>query len=256
MNALLIDAGNTRIRVKEWPQSGASPSTVIHGGTALPLNILTESPTSQVLPGAEDWQRRLVAVRAEQGDPPVAVVSVIPAVTVLLKKLWPDIIVIDHHRQLPFSFLVDPLEAVGPDRLSNVAAAVGAGLTDALIVDAGTATTFDVLEDGVFVGGLIAPGMAFAARRIGELAARLDPVPFGPCPLEPGRETGAAMAAGAWHVGIGGIESVIQGLLKNRPGCSVILTGGLGHHLAAPGRVVDPDWTLRGAALLAGFNGK
>ena len=59
------------------------------------------------------------------------------------------------------------------------------------------------------------------------------------------------MAAGAWHCGIGGVEHVITGLLEQYGNRRVILTGGLGVHLARPGRHLDPQWTLRGAAVLA-----
>ena len=238
MKALLMDAGNTRIRVKAWP-----------------LQALAEFPRSAVEADFPGLFRDLKALRDEHGNPQVVMVSVIPAFTKLLAEVWPDLTVVDHLCTLPFTSRVEDLAAVGADRICNVAAACGDGLTDALIVDAGTATTFDVLEDGVFQGGLIAPGMAFAARQLGELAARLNPVPFKPWPLEPGRDTQTAMGAGAWHVGIGGVEAVISSLLEDRPDLTVVLTGGLGHHLAATGRRVDPDWTLRGAAVLAHLTG-
>ena len=253
MKALLMDAGNTRLRVKAWPQDGQGPSAVVGGREIQPLATLAEFPTSRILEDAHGLSGVLAALRGEQGNPPVVLVSVVPAVTKLLGELWPDLTVVDHRSRLPFSSRVMDLASVGPDRICNVAAACGAGLTDALIVDAGTATTFDVLDGGVFQGGLIAPGMAFAAGQLGKVAARLNPVPFAFSPLAPGRDTETAMAAGAWHAGIGGAEAVIFGLLKDRTALSVILTGGLGHHLSGSGRLWDPDWTLRGAAQLAGL---
>ncbi len=118
------------------------------------------------------------------------------------------------------------------------------------MVDAGTATTFDLLDGGAFKGGLIAPGMAFAAAKLGEYAARLAPVPFGPCPLEVGTDTAGAMAAGAWHTSFFGVNGTIEALLKAYGPRPVILTGGLGRFLAVEGRHVDPFWTLRGAGWL------
>ncbi len=96
------------------------------------------------------------------------------------------------------------------------------------MVDAGTATTFDLLRDGVFAGGLIAPGMAFAAQRLGETGARLAPVPFGPAPLDVGRSTAAALAAGGWHAGQGGVRRIVDGLLQRYGALPVVVTGGLG----------------------------
>ncbi len=254
MKALLLDAGNTRIKVKAWPDQGwVSPSRAEMNGVTPSLDILAEFNTKEVLDDSLGLCRELVSLREKEGIPAVVLVSVIPAISGILSELWPDLVVPDHNSILPFTSLVKDLSAVGPDRLCNVAAACAENMTDALIVDAGTATTFDVLADGVFLGGLIAPGMAFAARQLGDFGARLNPVPFGPCPLELGLDTQSAMAGGAWHVGIGGVEAVIDGLTRDKPGLQVVLTGGLGHHFSASDRILDPDWTLRGAAQLAGL---
>ncbi|MBU8869488.1 MAG: type III pantothenate kinase [Gemmatimonadales bacterium] len=261
MKALLIDAGNSKIRVKIWPgvargNAGSSSRDLDTGPDregVEPLEIQAEFSTSGIVGADKGIGRVLASLREENGNPQVVLVSVVPAVTKILKVLWKDLTVVDHLCNLPFTSLVPDMASVGPDRICNVAAAMTAGLSDAVIVDAGTATTFDVLSEGVFLGGLIAPGMAFASRQLGEIAARLEPVPFVSCPLEPGKDTQSAMSGGAWHTGIGGVETVIAGLQKDRPGLVVILTGGLGHHLTAPGRILDPDWTLRGAAQLAGL---
>jgi type III pantothenate kinase len=252
MQGLLLDCGNTRLRVRSWSGDGPAPADGVAGNT-VPLQSVAEFSTPESIVDPLKLSSALRSLRIEAGNPPVVLVSVVPALTGTLVDLWNDLIVIDHRSVLPFATSIKDLSSVGPDRLCNVAAAVGAGLNDALVVDAGTATTFDLLEDGVFTGGLIAPGMAFAADQLGRFAARLDPVPFAPCPLEPGRDTASAMAAGAWHVGQGGVEAVIKGLLVHRSRTHVIVTGGLANHLAGSGRLVDPDWTLRGAALLGGL---
>jgi type III pantothenate kinase len=163
----------------------------------------------------------------------------------------PGIEVVDHDRALPFDLDVADVSRVGPDRLCNMAAAVCAGLDTALVVDAGTATTFDLLRDGVFAGGMIAPGMAFAARQIGEKAARLQPVAFAPASWDVGRDTEAAMAAGSWHTGTQGVQSVVAGLKARYGEMPVILTGGLGRHLDVSGAFHDTHWTLRGGAFLS-----
>ncbi len=258
MKALLMDVGNSRIRVKGWSGQKLVFPTAEGGEMGAfgecpaiqPLEELAEFSTAEVLENSLSVCRELTALREKMGHLPVVMVSVVPAISAVLDELWPDLAVADHRCALPFLSQVDELAGVGPDRLCNVAAAQGAGLGNALIVDAGTATTFDLLVDGVFLGGLIAPGMAFSAHQLGKIAARLAPVPFAPSVLGPGRDTLSAMAAGAWHVGIGGVEAVISGLTKERPELKVVLTGGLGHHLVASSRFLDPDWTLRGAVQL------
>lgn len=251
MKPLLLDAGNSRVRVKRWTGEDSTAAAVL-AHRSRPLEPLAEYATADLVGDSNAWSL-LRDLRSTAGNPPVVLVSVVPEVTRRLAALWPDLNVVDHRSRLPFPSLVDDLASVGPDRLCNVAAACQADLRDALIVDAGTATTFDLLEDGVFTGGLIAPGMAFAAEQLGRYAARLAPVAFASCPLVPGRDTRSAMAAGAWHVGLGGVVAVIRGLAASRPGLTVVLTGGLGHHLGALGDVVDRDWTLRGAAVLSGL---
>jgi pantothenate kinase type III len=250
VRALLVDAGNTRVAFAAWDADDR------HAGRAgdrwlpaPPLRRLGALPTPAA--GAESaFTAAAGPLLAEAGVAPVVVVSVVPRVTDLLRALAPGLLPADHRAGLPFAHrLADPA-ATGADRLCNVAAAVAAGLGSALLVDAGTATTVDVLRDGVHEGGVIAPGMAFALEQIGARAARLAPVPFGPVPLVAGRATAEALAAGGFHAGVGGVEALIAGLQRAHGRLPVVVTGGLGVHLALPGRLHDPDWTLRGAAFL------
>ncbi len=180
----------------------------------------------------------------------LVLVSVVPEITAQIVEALPQAVVIDHDLEVPFGWGVRDPARVGPDRLVNMAMVRAWGLDDALVVDAGTATTFDLMDGGVFRGGMIAPGMAFSAAKLGEYAARLEPVPFGPCPVAVGDDTAAAMAAGAWHTGIRGVDGTINALLEAYGPRPVILTGGLGHYLLAEDRTADPFWTLRGAAWL------
>ncbi|MBM4130911.1 type III pantothenate kinase [bacterium] len=250
VRALLIDAGNTRVAFAAWGEGdGHARRDGERWSAAAPLRRLGALPTPAA--GAEAAFGEAAAGLLRQAcGAPVVLVSVVPRVTDLLLALAPDLLPADQRAGLPFAHrLADPA-ATGGDRLCNVAAAVAAGLASALIVDAGTATTIDVLRDGVFEGGVIAPGMAFALEQIGSRAARLGPVPFGPVPLVAGRETGAALAAGGFHAGVGGVEALVAGLQRAHGTMPVVVTGGLGRHLAAAGRLHDPDWTFRGAAFL------
>lgn len=254
MQTLILDAGNTRINGAVWEDGAGRPFLVEPAGVALapPVPLRAAGPFDHpngVGPAA--FQASFSRVHEGLGRPSVVLATVVPEIMDLLPSdVRPE--VVDHTSDLPF--VLDVLEPaqVGPDRLCNVAAAAGAGLGRALIVDAGTATTFDVLVDGVFTGGMIAPGMAFAAEKLGQTAARLDPVPFGPAGWAAGRDTGAAMAAGAWHAGTGGVRAVVAGLLDHYGELPVIVTGGLGRFLTDQGWYWDPDWTLRGAAIISG----
>jgi type III pantothenate kinase len=251
MKALLVDAGNTRITCAAW--EGGHQRPILEAGTLappIPLDELDSLDQPRDRKAEEAFLASFRRIHEVSGRPSVVLVSVVPRVAELLSAVV-DPVVVDHTSDLPFELGVAEPGQVGPDRLCNVAAAAAAGLSSALVVDAGTATTFDLLVDGVFVGGMIAPGMALAARKIGQAASRLIPVPFGPASWEVGRDTRSAMAAGAWHTGTGGIRAVVEGLLDRYGNVPVIMTGGLGGHFDDLAWYFDPHWTLRGAAVLS-----
>ena len=255
MGTVIVDIGNSRTRAVSW--TGAEeqqPGRLFEkAGAGVPTALpqLGEWPTPSAESGADLLLRELVALRRDSGAELLVLVSVVPRVDQLIRTALPASVCIDHTTGLPFAVGVEQPATVGADRYCNVAAACFAGLSDALIVDAGTATTFDILRAGEFIGGLIAPGMAFAAARLGESAARLEAVPFAPCPLDAGRDTAAAMSRGAYHVGRHGVLGTIAALHERYGDMPVVLTGGLGEMLGTDAGAYDRDWTLRGAALLA-----
>lgn len=254
MQAVIIDVGNTHVRFVAWTTSDRLPRRRDGGWDGAPaLRTLARLLTPRS--GADEAAFLVDAAKVLATAPGVTVVvaSVVPRVGELLAVIVPGLLRADHTAVLPFTHDLVDAAATGADRLCNVAAAVRAGLADALVVDAGTATTIDVLAGGSFIGGVIAPGMAFALEAIGRQAARLRPVPFAAVPLAAGRDTAAAMAAGGFHAGVGGAEALIAGLQREHGPRPVVLTGGLGAFLDAPGRFLDPDWTVRGAACLCGL---
>jgi pantothenate kinase type III len=254
MKALIVDAGNTRVTCAAWDGARQRPARVEGAGHSLappvPLRELGFLDHPVDLVGEKAFRDSFRKIYTEAGRPPVVLTSVVPRVAGMLPDGL-DMEIVDHTSDLPFILGVSEPDQVGPDRLCNVAAAAAAGLSRALVVDAGTATTFDLLLDGVFVGGMIAPGMALAARKLGETASRLNPVAFGPVPWEVGSDTESAMAAGAWHTGTGGVRAVVKGILARYGDMPVIMTGGLGAHFEDSAWYFDPHWTLRGAAILS-----
>jgi type III pantothenate kinase len=246
LRGLIINVGNSTVTVAVWQGTGQRDE----------LERRLEIPTPGDARARSDLSARLDVLAAAAGSEVLVLVSVVPVMDAVIGATDLAVVRIDHTLDLPFRLGVSDPAAVGADRYCNVAAAVAAGWQDALIVDAGTATTFDLLQDGEFAGGLIAPGMAFAARKLGETAARLAPVPFAPCPLEVGRDTASAMQTGAFHVGVGGVVATVAGLLERYGDRPVVITGGLAAHLRRPGWRHDVDWTLRGAAFLARLNAR
>jgi type III pantothenate kinase len=125
------------------------------------------------------------------------------------------VIAIDSPRQVSIAVRVDEPASVGIDRLLNVLAAsvlVKPG-QPAIVVDAGSAVTVDLLdEQGGFAGGTISPGLRLMALSLRENTAQLplvdasESLPAGP----PGKNTDAAMKLGIVYAVAGGIDAVIR----------------------------------------------
>ncbi len=243
---MLMDIGNSSITIATG--ADVSGSVKLVETFALPSDATAE----------RTLLARVGDLFPEPDSSRAAISSVVPRLTDLLRETLPGCFVVDHKTSFPFVLAVADPVAVGADRYCNLAAAVAEGWTTALIVDAGTATTFDVLRDGVFEGGLIAPGLRLAAEALGARAARLPQVVPKPLPATPAPDTVGAMAAGAFHVGARGVLGTLEALRAELADPPVVLTGGLASligdaHAGGSGDWrYDPLWTLRGLAHLAG----
>jgi type III pantothenate kinase len=184
---------------------------------------------------------------------------VVPAVTERWRREWggrsalPPLSVIDETAPRPFATRILHPASVGADRWCNIAGAWARGHRDALVVDLGTANTYDVLTAGVFVGGLIAPGLTTAHEALLRAGARLPAVPFARKVEWWGTTTESAIAAGSWHQGVGGVAQVLLELRARLGPVPVLLTGGLAPLAAADLPITTellPDLTLEGAAAL------
>jgi len=256
LSALVIDAGNTNIKLVMWNDAVAFPDfrqNLFSPGKATDVPLNLGAVSTRLVEKPEEFSSQILDLTKDVISPPV-LVSVVPEVDQALKRIFPDLQVVGTGQQFPIAHEIQEPHKVGPDRWCNIAAADAAGLDSALVVDAGTATTFDLLLNKVFIGGLIAPGMAFAAQQLARQGAMLEDAPFEKRPAVVGHNTREAMTGGAWLVGCGGVEYTIDRLLETYGPLPVILTGGLAGHLSRTDRYFDPVWTLRGAASLAGVD--
>ncbi len=144
----------------------------------------------------------------------------------------------------------------GADRLCNVIAMREAGFENAIIVDMGTATTFDVLKNGAFVGGVIIPGINASLDALTEKAARLLPVTIEWPEKVIADNTDDAIRSGLLFGFLAELEILI-GQIKKELGCEnvpVYATGGWGKTIARRTTIIDkydPFLTLRGIRLVA-----
>jgi len=158
-----------------------------------------------------------------------------------------------------FEIRVDRPEEVGADRLLNALAAHRRFGGPLVVVDFGTATTFDVVDgDGSYVGGVIAPGINLSIEALHRAAARLPRIGIGRPQAVIGRSTVPAMQSGVYWGYVGLVEGLVTRIKAEYGGpLKVVATGGLAP-LFAEGTMmiehIDPDLTLDGLRLLAERN--
>jgi len=158
----------------------------------------------------------------------------------------------------PMALDVPEPESVGADRALNVIAAHAGHQGDLVIIDFGTATTFDVVDfSGAYKGGIIAPGINLSLDALVSAAAKLPRIAIAAPTDESvvGRTTETQMLIGVYWGYVAMIEGLVARLKEEigRP-VTVIATGGLAvlfdKHTDVFD-VIEPDLTIQGLALLA-----
>lgn len=158
-----------------------------------------------------------------------------------------------------FEIKVDNPGEVGADRLLNALAGHQSFGGPLIVVDFGTATTFDVVDQtGAYLGGVIAPGINLSLEALHQAAARLPRIGMGRPQAVIGRATVPAMQSGVYWGYVGLVEGLITRIKTEFGGpMQVVATGGLAP-LFAEGTVmiehIEPDLTLDGLRLLAARN--
>lgn len=192
----------------------------------------------------------------------VIISSVVPTLTasfseMVQKYLHFAPIVVTHNTDTGIHIDIDQPEQAGADRIVNTAAAHALYGGPAIIVDFGTATTFDVLsEDGGYCGGAITTGIGVAGDALVSRAARLHKVDLQPPPSAVGRNTIHAMQSGLFW----GYVALIEGLtvrikkdMETDTPIKVIGTGGLSELFDKHTDAIDiiaPNLTLEGLRVI------
>jgi type III pantothenate kinase len=194
----------------------------------------------------------------------VVVGSVVPAHTDLLRKALArmgkgEVFVVDGDAGLPIELDVEEPRTVGADRIVNTLAASYLYARDTIVVDLGTATTFDCITgNGVFLGGVIAPGLQAGQEWLGGRTAKLPRVELRPPEQVIGRRTEACLQSGIFFSAVDGMDGIVDRIRKEwgRPDAHVVATGGFASVVAPHSRTiaqVDPFLTLVGLELAGGY---
>jgi len=149
----------------------------------------------------------------------------------------------------------DNPKEVGADRIVNAVAAYEKCQCALIVVDFGTATTFDVIsKEGAYQGGAIAPGVGISADALFARASKLPRVEFVRPPQIVAKNTVNSMQAGIFFGYVGLVEGIVGRMQKELDGTArVIATGGLAAPIAEATEVIDqvePFLTLEGLRIL------
>ena len=160
---------------------------------------------------------------------------------------------------LPIAVRVDAGTAVGPDRLVNTVAGHDMFGGDLIIVDFGTATTFDVVDsDGAYIGGSIAPGVNLSLEALHQAAAALPHVDISKPQRVIGTNTVACMQSGVFWGYVGLVREICDRIKAEhgRP-MKVISTGGLAPLFQQSAHLFDAfedELTMHGLTVIHQFN--
>ncbi|MBM2831489.1 MAG: Type pantothenate kinase [Dehalococcoidia bacterium] len=194
----------------------------------------------------------------------VVICSVVPPLTETFEKLSREYcgvapLVVEVGVKTGVRIQMENPREVGADRIVNAAAAHRLYGGPLIVIDLGTATTFDaVSKEGDYLGGAIAPGIGIAAEALFQRTAMLPRVEMVRPPRAIGKNTVAAMQSGIIFGYSGLIEGVVSRIKREMGGqVKVVATGGLAGIMAKDSPVIDivnPDLTLYGLRLVHDIN--
>ncbi len=188
------------------------------------------------------------------------IASVVPSMTHPLaeacRMLGAETLVIDGSSALPITLDVEEPLTVGADRIVNTLAASRLFASDTIVVDLGTATTFDcITADGVFLGGVIAPGVRTALETLVRRTSKLPSTEIVAPAHVIGRRTEECIRAGVVFGAVDSIDGIVRRIKAEWPTGRVplvVATGGLApvlQPLSQELERVERDLTLQGIRL-------
>ncbi|MBX3190684.1 MAG: type III pantothenate kinase [Labilithrix sp.] len=206
--------------------------------------------------------RQLLAmrdVRADEVDSAI-IASVVPALTepmldLVRRAFGREALVVGPGIRTGMAILYENPREVGADRIVNGVAAYERFHSGLIVVDFGTATTFDcVSPKGEYLGGVIAPGIQISADALFARAAKLPRVEIAKPTRVMGRNTQSSMQSGIVYGYVALVDGLTDRLLEELGfPCAVVATGGLARLIAPLSRTiqeVDDDLTLTGLRIL------
>lgn len=257
---IVVDVGNTSVKLALACEDRLS------GRLMLPSRALSTQAARRAL-------ARLARGREIEG---AILCSVVPAVNAMwLRELKAAIgrapMLLHHEMNLGFRIALPEPEKIGADRLANVCAVSHLHGTPAIVVDFGTAVTFDVVsKKKEYIGGVIAPGLPFMSDYFAERTALLPRLSWthgGGSIRRPSARRRLAFGANTEEAMLVGIEAGYLGMVREilarirgglrSPISRLVATGGYAEWVLAGSDIkieIDPDLTLRGISRIYELN--
>lgn len=244
---LAIDLGNTNITI------GVFEGKVLEGT----FRMTTKQPRTSDEIGifiCNLLTQRGIAIEQIEA---VIVASVVPDMlyslnSAIIKYFGQKPILVTTDLDTGITVKTDHPAQLGADRVVDAASAYEYYGGPVIVVDFGTATTYDfVTEDGSFIGGVIAPGLQTAAKSLWDASAKLPKIAIEKPPSILAKNTITSMQSGIVYGYIGQTEYIINQLKKEScyQNVKVVATGGLGAMIAQETKTIDVydrDLTLKG----------
>jgi len=227
---LIVDIGNTSTKLAVY--NGKERESVLR------INELS----------CDELEKNLTGRKIER-----AIISSVkklpPFILDLISANIPSVHILSHISRFPFKLDYETIETLGTDRIAAVAGAYNLfPEAEVLIIDAGSAITYDFLSEGVYKGGNISPGILMRFKALNKFTGRLPLLTLTDNFSFPGRNTNDAITAGVITGVIYEINEYIRTFEKKETEFKIILTGGEGsylkdkinhHHTYMPDIVID-----------------
>lgn len=190
----------------------------------------------------------------------IAIASVVPPLNYTLKTMAETYfhltpLFVDQEIDTGLRILYEPASDVGADRIVDAVAAIEKYGAPCIVVDFGTATTFNAINaSGEYVGGAITPGIMISSEALFSRTAKLPRVDIRRPQTVIGSSTITAMQSGLYHGFVGLVDGVLRKMIEEIGGSPrVIATGGLASLIATGSEfieLVDETLTLEGLRLI------
>ncbi|MGH9341661.1 MAG: type III pantothenate kinase [Acidobacteriota bacterium] len=237
---LVIDIGNTNLVIGLFDQHDRGQGRLLHSWRIATRKELTSDEYAVLL-----YNLFEIAGLTRKSVEAIAICSVVPPLnerfeTLSQKYFHLDPFFVEPLNQNLIPIRYNPPADVGADRIVNALAAFELYGGPAIVVDFGTATTFDAISAlGEYLGGVIAPGIGISAEALFVRASKLPRIEIKKPPQVIGDSTVTSMQSGIFFGYVSLVEGIVRRMQSELQAKTVLATGGLAWLIGGESEVID-----------------